>query len=105
MPSFGGPHFVYASEADLLNVIVYNMTAKQFRELNPDLPKSTNMRDLGTKLQASLVANLESLNSKYISEGKSRTIRAKELRFEKDRQVAVFNKRNAVTSKQTKKIV
>ena len=87
------PHFVYASEADLINVIVYNMTAKQFRELNPDLPKSQNMRDLGTKLQASLVANLELINSKLISQGKSRTIRAKELRFANDRQVAVFTKR------------
>lgn len=59
------------------------------------------MRDLGTKLQASLVANLESLNSKYISEGKSRTIRAKELRFEKDRQVAVFTKYKAAVSRKT----
>ena len=44
------PHFVYASEADLINVIVYNMTAKQFRELNPGLSQNQNMRDLGTIL-------------------------------------------------------
>ena len=44
------PHFVYASEADLINVIVYNMTAKQFRELNPGLSQSQNMRDVGTTL-------------------------------------------------------
>ena len=43
--------------------------------------------------EASLVANLEYFNSKLISEGKSRAIREKELWLEKDRQVAVFNKK------------
>lgn len=50
------------------------MTAKQFCELNPDLPKSQNMRDLGTTLPRSIPSGktaLEFLNSKLISEGAS----------------------------------
>lgn len=81
------------------------MTAKQFCELNPDLPKSQNMRDLGTTLPRSIPSGktaLEFLNSKLISEGASRAIREKELRLQKDRQVAVFNKKR---KKRTKKIV
>ena len=41
----GGPWLVYADEADLLNMAVFGQTAKEWREANPALAKSGNMRD------------------------------------------------------------
>lgn len=35
----------YAEEADILNVVVFNTTAKKWRELNPNLAKNFNVRD------------------------------------------------------------
>ena len=57
------PHYVYATEADLLNLIIFGMTAKQFREVNPHVQKDKNLRDFGDINQLLLVVNLEGLNS------------------------------------------
>ena len=56
--------FVYASEADLLNMALFGMTAKDWREANPDL--RGNMRDHATLEQLVVLSNLESLNSVFI---------------------------------------
>lgn len=58
---------IYAEEADVLNVALFGMTAKQWRDANPDLPG--NVRDYATINQLICLANLESLNSVFISEG------------------------------------
>jgi len=58
---------VYASEADVLNVAMYGMTAKQWREQNPD--KKGNIRDYSTIEQLLVLANLESMNSEFIRMG------------------------------------
>lgn len=85
------PHFVYATEADLINQIIFSMTAKQFRDLNPNLPKDKNLRDFADKNQVLLVSNLESLNSMFIAQGKSRSERFELLTVEKNRQLDTFN--------------
>lgn len=54
----------FATEADLLNNIVFGMTAKQWRIANPKL--KGNMRDHGTVLDLLVLANLEALNSRLI---------------------------------------
>lgn len=59
----------YASEADLLNTALFGMTAKQWREANPD--KKGNIRDYATLNQLLVLANAESYNSVLINEGKS----------------------------------
>ena len=66
--------FIYANEADVLNVALFGMTAAQWRNDNPDL--SGNMRDYATIEQLLVLANLENANAMYIEEGKSREERA-----------------------------
>jgi len=57
---------VYASEADVLNVALFGMTAAQWRENNPD--KKGNMRDEADVSQLVCLSNLENLNALFISE-------------------------------------
>ena len=59
--------FIYADEADLLNVAMFGKTAKQWRAENPDL--SGNIRDYATINQLICLSNLESLNAVFINEG------------------------------------
>ena len=57
----------YASEADLLNVALFGLAAKQWREANPDI--DGNMRDHASIQQLLVLANLESLNAELIQMG------------------------------------
>ena len=59
----------YASEADVLNVALFGMTAKEWRDANPQRSKSENMRDFATIEQLIVLTNLESLNAEMIREG------------------------------------
>ncbi len=56
--------FIYADEADMLNVALFGKTAKQWSHLHPNT--SGNMRDEATIEQLIVLANLESLNAEYI---------------------------------------
>lgn len=58
---------VYASEADVLNVAMFGMTARQWREANPD--KDGNVRDHATISELICLSNLESLNAVLIEQG------------------------------------
>lgn len=60
--------YKYANEADLLNVALFGMTAKQWREKNPD--KKGNIRDDATLNQLLVLANMESYNAILIEQGK-----------------------------------
>ena len=57
---------IYASEADILNVTLFGMTAKEWRENNPD--KSGNIRDYANVSQLVCLSNLENLNALFINE-------------------------------------
>jgi hypothetical protein len=59
--------FVYASEADLLNVALFGVSARQWRDANPRL--KGNLRDHANVHQLVCLANLESMNAHFISEG------------------------------------
>ena len=59
----------YANEADLLNVAMFGITAKQWREANPE--RDGNMRDHATIEQLLVLANMESLNAEFIHMGLS----------------------------------
>lgn len=65
--------FVYASEADLLNVALFGVTARQWRDANPGL--KGNLRDHANVHQLVCLANLESMNAHFISEGLSQAER------------------------------
>lgn len=59
--------FVYANEADLLNMALFGFTAKHWRESNPK--KEGNIRDYATANQLVVLANMENLNAEFIKEG------------------------------------
>ena len=60
--------FVYAEEADVLNVALFGMTAKEWRENNPELAKNGNMRDYTNLLHLVILSNLETINASLISD-------------------------------------
>ena len=70
-------NFVYASEADMLNVALFGITAKEWRDKNPN--KKGNIRDEANVYQLVCLANLESLNAHFINEGLSQSQRVKKL--------------------------
>ena len=70
----------YASEADLLNVVLFGKTAKMWRDENPN--ERGNIRDHATIYQLLVLANMESYNAILIKQGKAqeeRTMRLREL--------------------------
>ena len=58
---------IYANEADVLNVAMFGMTAKQWREANPDL--KGNIRDYATINELICLSNMENLNAVFIEHG------------------------------------
>ncbi len=59
-------NFIYANEADVLNMALFGKTAKEWREQNPDL--SGNIRDYATAAQLVCLSNLETLNALFIQQ-------------------------------------
>lgn len=70
--------YVYANEADMLNVVLFGKTAKQWKDEN--LTEKGNMRDGATLNQLLVLANLESYNAVLINQGKNQKERMKLLR-------------------------
>ena len=70
--------FVYADEADMLNVALFGKTAKQWREANPEL--DGNMRDYASAAQLLVLVNLESLNSDLVRQELDQPNRLRRLR-------------------------
>lgn len=59
--------YVYANEADILNVALFGKTAKEWKDENPNL--DGNMRDYANILQLVILINLENLNAEMINQG------------------------------------
>lgn len=68
----------YANEADMLNVVLFGKTAKQWKDENPTV--KGNMRDVATLNQLLVLVNLESYNAVLINQGKSQKERMELLR-------------------------
>jgi hypothetical protein len=64
---------IYANEADVLNMAMFGVTAKQWRDANPDL--KGNIRDYATINELICLANMENLNSVFINENMPQTER------------------------------
>ena len=60
-------NIIYANEADVLNVAMFSMTAKQWREANPEL--KGNIRDYATINELICLSNMENLNAVFIEQG------------------------------------
>ena len=69
--------FVYADEADMLNVAMFGMTAKQWREANQDL--KGNIRGYATINQLICLSNMENLNAVFINDGMPQSERLEKL--------------------------
>ena len=70
--------YTYASEADLLNVVLFGKTSKQWKDENPT--EKENMRDKAILNQLLVLANLESYNAVLITQGKKQKERMELLR-------------------------
>jgi len=68
---------IYASEADVLNMALFGMTAKQWRECNPE--KKGNIRDYANISQLICLSNLENLNALFVSQRDSQPDRLRKL--------------------------
>ncbi len=89
--------FVYANEADLLNVALFGMTAKDWREQNPN--KTGNIRDEATLEQLVVLSNMESINALLIRQGLSQKERLLQLN-----KVAITQMKSLLSSNTIKKL-
>jgi hypothetical protein len=90
-------NLVYANEADLLNVALFGMTAKMWRENNPNA--AGNIRDEATIEQLVVLSNLESINALLIHQGLSQPERLAQLNL-----VAITQMKSLVQRKNMKKL-
>jgi len=89
--------FLYANEADLLNVALFGITAKQWRDNNSDL--KGNIRDYATLEQLVVLSNLESINALLIEQSLPQKDRLVQLN-----KVAITQMKSLVESKAIKKL-
>lgn len=89
--------YIYASEADLLNVALFGKTAREWREENPD--KEGNIRDHANLEQLVVLSNLESINAMLIHQGLEQTQRLKQLN-----QIAITQMTSLISSRNVKKL-
>ena len=92
---------IYASEADVLNMALFGMTAKQWRDNNPD--KKGNIRDYADISQLVCLANLESFNALFIGEGLSQDERLLKLNKAAIQQMKLLTDDRRVKKLETKK--
>ena len=86
--------YKYASEADMLNVALFNKRAKQWRDENPEL--KGNMRDYASLNELLVLANMESYNAVLISKGMEQKERMIELRKLARTQLGSLEKLNSI---------
>ena len=80
--------YVYANEADVLNVALFGKTAKEWEKENPNL--DGNMRDYANILQLVILINLENLNAEMINQGVEQSKRIKRLNEIAKRQYEIL---------------
>lgn len=87
---------VYADEADLLNVALFQCTAKAWREANPELAKKNNIRDFASINELTVLSNLETHNAEMIKEGKTKKERFEILKEISKYQLKVLNQADSM---------
>ena len=99
--SYEQKSYIYANEADLLNVALFGLTAKEWREANPD--KEGNIRDYANTIELAILSNLEFLNAQLITNKIQQKERLIILNKEANREKTLFNKNNEKPIKRIKK--
>lgn len=89
--------FVYANEADLLNVALFGRSAKEWRESNPG--KKGNVRDFATLEQLVVLSNMEGINALLVQQGLSQSERLIQLN-----KVAITQMRSLLQNNGIKKL-
>jgi KilA-N domain len=105
IPNFNLPlknqGIIYASEADLLNKVVFDMTAAEWRNQNTE--KSGNIRDHASDIQLTILSNLESHNAELIKQGLSQEERIETLeRIAQEQLEVLFEKQQREVFKRLK---
>jgi hypothetical protein len=90
-------HFVYANEADMLNVALFGLTAKQWRDVNPKA--IGNIRDEATIEQLVVLSNMESINAVLIHQGLPQPQRLQQLNT-----IAISQMKSLMANTQLKKL-
>ena len=80
---------IYATEADVLNVALFGMTAKEWRDLNPEL--KSNIRDYASINELICLSNLENINALFINEGVDQSDRLVRLNKLAIQQMIILN--------------
>lgn len=81
----------YADEADLLNVALFNCTAKAWRDANPELAKNSNIRDYASISELTVLSNLETHNAELIKNGLNKAERFETLQRIAEYQLRVLS--------------
>lgn len=90
---------VYAEEADLLNVALFNCTAKDWRDVNPEhSKKGMNIRDFASINELVVLSNLENINSLLISQKIEKTERFKQLQEIAKHQLQTLDSKDYIKS-------
>ena len=85
--------FIYANEADLLNVALFGITSKEWNIKNPD--RQGTIRDYATTIELAILSNLEFYNAKLISNNISQYKRLEILNLEANKEKDLFNRNNS----------
>ena len=88
---------IYANEADLLNMALFGITAKEWRDGNPGKPG--NIRDEATLEQLVVLSNLESINAVLIHQGKTQSERLMQLNG-----IAITQMKSLINNRQLKRL-
>lgn len=88
--------FVYAEEADVLNVALFGITAKEWKMQNPELSKNGNIRDYTDLLHLVILSNLENINAELIKLGISQRERLVRLNNTAKKQMELLKKSNSL---------
>ena len=83
-------NYIYAEEADVLNVALFGMTAKEWRKCNPELAKNGNIRDYADLLHLVILNNLQNVNAELIENNVSQSERLVRLNNFARRQMKVL---------------
>lgn len=84
-------NYVYAEEADVLNVALFGMTAKERKENNLELSKNGNIRDYTDLLHLIILSNLENINAELIEDKLPQKERLIKLNNIARRQIEILN--------------
>ena len=90
-------NFIYANEADILNMALFGRTAKQWRDANPNA--EGNIRDEANIEQLVVLSNMESINAVFIHQGLPQNERLQQLN-----KIAISQMKSLLGNKNLKKL-